>query len=387
MARGPVAARGGGAPGAAEGRVRPDAVVGSGGRRRAPGGRRGGRQAARPGRRRARARAAQAIRRARRRAAGRHGLRHGAQPGVGARAPRGRAERRPARAARARPRHRARGGRARGRPRARMPCPARDAPRGRRGAARAGRARRAAAARRGHDRRPAVLPAVDAARRPGARRPRRPGRGRRAPRGPARPPRRRRRRAARRRRLGRPPPAVTLPPSAFPGPAARERKHRKASLGGEVADGAVPRAAGAAPAGEDGATYAIDWMRIERSEDFRELTGRRNRFIAIAATVTFVAFAVYLFLAVFAHGVMGTTILGGVPLAWPLAMSQVLLTWAVTWTYLRKADREFAPLEERIAERAGARFTRDADDAAPEPATTSARPAATAGTPSERSAR
>jgi uncharacterized membrane protein (DUF485 family) len=150
-----------------------------------------------------------------------------------------------------------------------------------------------------------------------------------------------------------------------------------------MSDGTAPRADGAAPARQD---EAIDWMRIERSDDFRELTRRRNRFIAVAATVTFVAFGVYLFLAVFAHGVMGTTILGGVPLAWPLAMTQVLLTWAVTWTYLRKADREFAPLEERIAERAGARFTREADDAAPEPATTE-RPAATAGTTSERSAR
>jgi uncharacterized membrane protein (DUF485 family) len=154
-----------------------------------------------------------------------------------------------------------------------------------------------------------------------------------------------------------------------------------------MSDGTMPRADGAAPARQDEATDSIDWMRIERSDDFRELTARRNRFIAVAATVTFVAFGVYLFLAVFAHGVTGTTILGGVPLAWPLAMTQVLLTWAVTWTYLRKADREFAPLEERIAERAGARFTREGDGGAAEPATSSERPAATAGTASERSAR
>jgi uncharacterized membrane protein (DUF485 family) len=154
-----------------------------------------------------------------------------------------------------------------------------------------------------------------------------------------------------------------------------------------MSDATQPRADQAAPAREDGATGSVDWMRIERSEDFRELTSRRNRFIARASVVTFGAFAVYLGLAVFAHGVTGTTILGGVPLAWPLAMSQVLLTWAVTWTYLRKADREFAPLEERIAERAGARFTREGDAAPAEAATASERPAATAGTTSERSER
>jgi uncharacterized membrane protein (DUF485 family) len=132
-----------------------------------------------------------------------------------------------------------------------------------------------------------------------------------------------------------------------------------------MSDDTAPRTHGAAPVRQDGATGSVDWMRIERSEEFRELTTRRNRFIAAAATVTLAAFGVYLGLAVFAHGLMGTTVLGGVPLAWLLAMTQVLLTWAVTWAYLRKADRVFAPLERRIAERAEARFTRDADDAAP----------------------
>jgi uncharacterized membrane protein (DUF485 family) len=153
-----------------------------------------------------------------------------------------------------------------------------------------------------------------------------------------------------------------------------------------MSDGTAPRADGAAPARQDGATDSVDWMRIERSDDFRELTSRRNRFIAGASVVTFTAFAVYLGLAVFAHGVMGTTILGGIPLAWPLAMTQVLLTWVVTWSYLRKADSEFAPLEERIAERAGARFSRD-DESAPAPATERTAAAATAGTATERSAR
>ena len=149
-----------------------------------------------------------------------------------------------------------------------------------------------------------------------------------------------------------------------------------------MSDGTAPRSEGAEQAPQDDATDSIDWMRIERSEDFRELTSRRNRFIAVASVVTFTAFAVYLGLAVFAHGITGTTILGGVPLAWPLAMTQVLLTWIVTWSYLRKADREFAPLEERIAERAGARFTRDEESA---PATEHT--AATAGTATERSTR
>jgi uncharacterized membrane protein (DUF485 family) len=125
---------------------------------------------------------------------------------------------------------------------------------------------------------------------------------------------------------------------------------------------------------QDGRTDHSDWTRIERSPEFRELTARRHRFIAGAAAVTFVSFTIYLGLATFATGFMGTTVLGGVPVAWLAAMSQVLVTWAVTWTYLRKADREFAPLEQRVAERAGARFTREEDGGAEAPTTTADAP-------------
>jgi uncharacterized membrane protein (DUF485 family) len=129
---------------------------------------------------------------------------------------------------------------------------------------------------------------------------------------------------------------------------------------------------------QDGRSADVDWTRIERSPEFRELTSRRHRFIAMLGAVTLVSFTAYLALAVYATDFMGTTV-GGVPVAWLAAMSQVLMTWAVTWTYLRKADREFAPMEQRVAERAGARFTRD-----DETAETTA-PAADA--PMERSAR
>jgi uncharacterized membrane protein (DUF485 family) len=136
---------------------------------------------------------------------------------------------------------------------------------------------------------------------------------------------------------------------------------------------------------QDGRTDHVDWTRIERSPEFRELTARRHRFIFRAAAVTFTSFAIYLGLATFATGFMGTKVLGGVPVAWLAAMSQVLVTWAVTWTYLRKADREFAPLEQRVAERAGARFTREDEE---EPAPDAERTAAPAeSVPTERSAR
>jgi uncharacterized membrane protein (DUF485 family) len=130
-----------------------------------------------------------------------------------------------------------------------------------------------------------------------------------------------------------------------------------------MSDGTAPAGDGAVPAGRDGRVDPAEWRRIERSPEFRELTSRRHRFIAIAAAVTFAEFALYLGLATYATGFMGTLV-GGVPIAWLAAMCQVFMTWAVTWLYLRQADRVFTPLEERVAETAGARFMREASTGA-----------------------
>ena len=40
------------------------------------------------------------------------------------------------------------------------------------------------------------------------------------------------------------------------------------------------------------------------------------------------------------------------------------MTWVVTAVYLRRADREFGPIEARVRERASARFTREGRDGA-----------------------
>jgi len=143
-----------------------------------------------------------------------------------------------------------------------------------------------------------------------------------------------------------------------------------------MSDRTAPDAARATSGAQDGDAAQVDWTRIEGSDEFRELTRRRHGFIAVAACVTFGAFLIYIALAVLATGFMGTTI-GGVPIAWLVAMTQVFITWGVTWTYLRQADNVFAPLEERAVERAKARFT--VGDAPAAPAARAERTAATEG--------
>jgi uncharacterized membrane protein (DUF485 family) len=114
-------------------------------------------------------------------------------------------------------------------------------------------------------------------------------------------------------------------------------------------------------AGQPSAAQSVDWLAIERSQEFKKLVHERRRFLTPATIVFLVGSIGYLLLAAFVPGVMGWQIADGLPFAWIAAITQVLLTWVLTWAYLRKADRSFEPLEQRaaaVAERAGEEVAR-----------------------------
>ena len=101
--------------------------------------------------------------------------------------------------------------------------------------------------------------------------------------------------------------------------------------------------------GQPATGKTVDWLAVERSEEFQELVHARRRFLAPLTIVFLVGSIGYLLLAAFAPGIMGWQIADGLPFTWVASVSQVLLTWALCWAYLRKADRDFQPLEERAA--------------------------------------
>jgi uncharacterized membrane protein (DUF485 family) len=101
--------------------------------------------------------------------------------------------------------------------------------------------------------------------------------------------------------------------------------------------------------GQPSAGQSVDWLAVERSTEFQELVTTRRRFLTPLTIVFLVGSIGYLLLAAFVPGVMGWQIADGLPFAWVAAVSQVLLTWVLTWAYLRKADRDFEPLEQRAA--------------------------------------
>ena len=90
---------------------------------------------------------------------------------------------------------------------------------------------------------------------------------------------------------------------------------------------------------------------------------RRRRFIARASIFFLAFFLTYLLLTAFAQEFMATEI-AGMPLAFLLAVAQVLMTWGVTWRSIcATCDREIEPLEERAAAVATRRFVRSSETA------------------------
>jgi uncharacterized membrane protein (DUF485 family) len=109
----------------------------------------------------------------------------------------------------------------------------------------------------------------------------------------------------------------------------------------------------------------VDWEAIEHSAEFRELVSRRRRFV-LPATIFFLAWYLgFILLAGYAEDFMGSSIYEGFTVGYLLALSQFVMVWGLGWWYLRKADREFDPLEREVVELAERGQLSDTVDAAP----------------------
>ena len=107
---------------------------------------------------------------------------------------------------------------------------------------------------------------------------------------------------------------------------------------------------------------SVDWEAIERSPEFRELIARRRRFV-LPATIFFLAWYLgFILLAGYAEDFMGSSIYEGFTVGYLLALSQFVMVWVLAAWYLRKADREFDPLEREVVELAERGQLTDVDD-------------------------
>jgi len=108
-------------------------------------------------------------------------------------------------------------------------------------------------------------------------------------------------------------------------------------------------------AGTDGADHhpQFDWEAVERSPEFRELVSKKKAFV-IPATIFFLAWYFgFIILAGYAPDFMGEEfITDGLTVGYVLALSQFVMTWGLSFWYLRRADRVFDPLARAAAEKA-----------------------------------
>src|SRR3954471_18778456 len=102
---------------------------------------------------------------------------------------------------------------------------------------------------------------------------------------------------------------------------------------------------------------SVDWERIERLPEFRELVARRRRFVLPATAFFLVWYFGFIILAGYAEDFMGTSIYEGFTVGYALAATQFVVVAVLGLSYLRYAERELDPLRVRIDE-AATRFDR-----------------------------
>jgi uncharacterized membrane protein (DUF485 family) len=99
---------------------------------------------------------------------------------------------------------------------------------------------------------------------------------------------------------------------------------------------------------EEAAAQSVDWEAIERTPDFQELVNGRRRFAWTYGTIGVGLGALYVVLAGVAPDLMGTHLFGSMSLGFAGGVGLILVTWVITFAYVRRSDRVWGPLEERI---------------------------------------
>lgn len=92
----------------------------------------------------------------------------------------------------------------------------------------------------------------------------------------------------------------------------------------------------------------VDWEAIERSPEFRELIAARRRFV-LPATIFFLAWYIgFILLAGYASDFMARSVYEGLTVGYCLALTQFVMVGALGLMYLRRSERVYDPLAERV---------------------------------------
>jgi len=112
--------------------------------------------------------------------------------------------------------------------------------------------------------------------------------------------------------------------------------------------------------------HDVDWEAVERTPEFQELVTQRRRFV-IPATIFFLAWYLgFIALAGYAPDFMAESVHEGLTVGYCLALTQFVMVGVLGILYLRRAERVFDPLADKVAEMVdnrGGRFTKGAPPA------------------------
>ena len=96
----------------------------------------------------------------------------------------------------------------------------------------------------------------------------------------------------------------------------------------------------------------VDWSGIERSDEFRELVKKRRSFVVPATIFFFTYYMTCIIVAGYAPDFMGKSVYQGLTVGYCYALTQFLMVFVLGIWYLRKSDKEFDPLRDRVVEAA-----------------------------------
>jgi uncharacterized membrane protein (DUF485 family) len=96
----------------------------------------------------------------------------------------------------------------------------------------------------------------------------------------------------------------------------------------------------------------IDWEAVEGSPEFQELVAARRRFV-LPATIFFLCWYVgFILLAGYAPDFMGSSVYEGLTVGYCLALTQFVMVFTLGRMYLRRSERVYDPLADRVVARA-----------------------------------
>lgn len=127
---------------------------------------------------------------------------------------------------------------------------------------------------------------------------------------------------------------MTTPPPAASGPSPEP--------------GLSPDRGPASPPGAAPSPTPEQFQAVQKSEEFGRLRSSFRSF-AIPMTIAFLVwYFAYVLLSTYAEGLMSTPVLGNLNLGLLLGISQFLMTFLITWLYIRHANRNLDPIAEKL---------------------------------------